>query len=209
MRKKYLSKLLMSICLLVSLITSGFSAQPIIVSSDPLPPVIVLTGQSNMKLSSPYIDLPGYQKIDCSRSGSSVSQWQRGELFYNNCLQKVEGRNIAGIFHFQGERDSYNASTYSQWSNLTLQFFNDFREDTDSYGVKIVYAQIGTPPTDMSRPYWRNIQRQQARLYELDSTLRRIVTYDITPYCPAQGPHFCPNGYQIIADRFEDAFLSP
>jgi len=171
--------------------------------------VIVLTGQSNMARSASNITalLPQYDVINCSKGGTSVTQWQRGNALYEECLGKVEGRNIAGIMHFQGERDSYDPIVYSQWSALTLQFFDDFREDTNSSGVTIVYAQLGTPPTDRDRPYWRNIQSQQAYLYLSDPTLRLIRTYNITPYCPETGPHWCSAGYVTIAQRFVSKFL--
>lgn len=171
--------------------------------------VIVLTGQSNMARSASNITalMPGYDVINCSKGGTSVTQWQRGNALYEDCVAKVQGRNVVGIMHFQGERDSYDPVVYSQWSALTLQFFDNFREDIGADGVTVVYAQLGTPPTDRDRPYWQNIQSQQAHLYESDATLRLIRTYTITPYCPATGPHWCSAGYVTIAQKFVSKFL--
>ena len=174
-----------------------------------LPPVVVVSGQSNALQSYPYISLAGYDIINCAVGGTSVTKWQRGQVPYENCLDLVAGRDIAGILHFQGERDSRNANVYLQWTDLTLQFFNHFREDTNSQGVRIVYARLGLLPTDVNRPYWNKIKNQQNKLPDFDSTLYMINTSDINPYCPIEGPHWCPEGYQAIADRFEYRFLLP
>ena len=170
--------------------------------------VIVLTGQSNMTRSASNITalMPGYDVINCSKGGTSVTQWQRGNALYEDCVVKVQGRNVVGIMHFQGERDSYDAKVAPQWSVLTRQFFNNFREDVKANGITVVYAQLGTPPTDRSRPYWQNIQSQQAQLLQYDSTLQLVRTYNITPYCPTTGPHWCSTGYLVIAKRFVDKF---
>jgi len=166
--------------------------------------IIVLTGQSNMARSAPYITkaMPEYTVVNCAKGGTSVAQWQRGAAVYQNCVTKLQGRKVVAIFHFQGERDSYDEVVAPQWTMLTQQFFDDFREDTNSPGAKIVFAQLGTPPTDRERPYWRSIQSQQANLERNDPTITMVRTYNITPYCPIEGPHWCGAGYIEISKLF-------
>lgn len=175
--------------------------------------IIVLTGQSNMDRSAEYITalLPGYEVVNCARGGTSVTQWQRGQKWYELCVDRVlelknEGYTVSAIFHMQGERDSYDPIVAPQWRAFTYQFFSHFRQDTNSIGVPVVTAQIGTLPTDKPRPYWGLIQEQQEDIPLNHPTLYLIHTSDIVPYCPVQGPHWCPEGYAEIAARFVGEF---
>lgn len=176
--------------------------------------VIVLTGQSNMVLSADSISalMPDYVVVDCSRSGSSIMEWQAGKPLYESCVSKVRsqierGGEVVGIMHFQGERDTYSTVAF-RWKTLTLRFFRDIRRDIGAPAIPIVYAQIGKKPTDKPRPYWYRIQRSATELQIGHPNLYMIITNDLEPHCPRGGVHWCPEVYPIIAGRFVEMFQS-
>lgn len=167
-------------------------------------PVIVLTGQSNMMRSYDQVvlQMPDYEIINCAVGGTSITQWQRGMDVYENCVSIVRGKNVVGVFHFQGEHEAGNPDTYNLWSSLTLKFFRTFLVDIASPDATIVYAQLGSLPTNREYPYWSNIQNQQDRFNEFHPEYPMVITNDIVPYCPVSGPHWCEEGYTRIAKRF-------
>lgn len=182
--------------------------------------IIILTGQSNMVRSADAIKalMPGYTVVDCSVGGTSVTQWQRGDLIYDECLARIkaeiaQGGVVAGIMHFQGEADTgagdYDAAI--QWDVLAYRFVNNIRLDVGGTAKKVpfVYAQLGRKPTDLpERPYWHLVRAKQVELTEEHpaSNLRMVATWNLEPHCPEGGVHWCAEVYPVIAQRFVDKF---
>jgi hypothetical protein len=178
-----------------------------------LKPVVIVAGQSNAVGSAPQLAarLPNMIVVNCALDGSPITRWQRGQDLYEKCLAKVQpyqqaGNRIAWIFWMQGERDSYDAAVAPHWRELFYQFAHDFRADLNMKGAPVVYAQLGPQPTDKPRPYWRSIQYQQSQARIGHPNLIMIRSYDISPYCPAIGPHWCDDGYGVIARRAIHAY---
>ena len=200
---------LFAICFLL---ISGFSQST--VSFVETKQAFVTTGQSNMKGTEPYLKyfLRDYLIITCSVGKTSVLEWQKGTPNYENCLGKVgtakiNGYEIIGMFHYQGEKDTKIQTTSRSWDVLTMRFFDDFRHDIGASNIRVVYAQLGYPIAAMDVPYWNRVMIKQTNLRSLDPTLRMIVTKDITPYC--RNIHWCPDGYKEIAKRFILSYFAP
>ncbi len=183
----------------------------------------VLTGQSNMVLASDKIEALIKTKygsqtlaVKCAVGGSSILRWQKGADLYEACLQMTraaiaDGYTIEAIFLYQGERDSHDSDVGPVWKKYFYSFAKDFRWDLEGATVgkitiPVVYAQLGKYPTDRPRPYWDDIRKQQDEAVVNHPNLFLIRTWDIAPYCPASGPHFCPDGYSIIAQRFVSGY---
>jgi len=175
---------------------------------------IVVTGQSNARGTEPYIaDLfPEYLIIDCSVGSTSAAEWQKGGVLYDNCADAVmqaknNGYEIVGLFHFQGEADTGTYENASTWKTLTRKFFMNFRVTVGEPDLPIVYAQIGAKPAGDGREYWETVKVQQKNLNRDFPEFKIIYTDNITPYCPEDGLHWCPAGYERIAKRFQNKII--
>lgn len=177
---------------------------------------IVVTGQSNAKQTALYIQrnnlLPNHTLINCAVGGSSIRDWQKGEIYYNQCLQMVseaqaDGYIVVGQFHFQGERETANQVRAEEYRRLTVAFFNKFRLHVGIVDTPLVFAQLGPQPTDTPRPYWGYVQTMQASIAGDFPQWTMITTSDIAPYCPVEGPHWCGAGYAEIASRVISALF--
>ena len=173
---------------------------------------IIITGQSNAKqtgnalvniLQARHIGV-----INCAVGGSEVTEWQKGSANYmnalfaaNECLEA--GDRIVGMFHMQGEAESGNIIKAAKWKVLTLKFFRQFRVQIGLPDLPVVFAQIGPKPTDLLRPCWGMVQNKQTALNYEWPEFRMIVTSDIKPYSPAEGPHWSSLGYMTIAQRVD------
>ena len=173
---------------------------------------IILTGQSNMGKSAMFIRelMPNHRIVNCSVGGSSITEWQKGEYNYEKCLQIVQilqrdGYKIAGIFFFQGERDSHSPLIAIRWKWFFYKFVNNFRSDISERKIPIIFAQLGKK-APIQPGTWGIVQFQQRRSQSSEMNLYMIKTNDIEPYCQELSPHFCPEAYPIIAQRFVDEF---
>lgn len=180
------------------------------IAATPQKKAIILAGQSNMGKSAAEIRerMPDYKIINCSVGGSSITSWQRNQENYDHCLKMVkavqrDGYVISAMFFFQGEKDTVSYNTSRLWKRLFYSFVFNFRKDA-GVRVPVIFAQLGKKVEGHRQ--WNRVQNLQ-RLSANDSKqLYMITTDDIVPYCPAQGPHFCPEGYTEIAQRFVDKF---
>lgn len=171
-------------------------------------PMVVVVGQSNAVRTAPVLAamLPGVPVVNCAVGGTSIRRWQRGDDIYENCVEHVralqnKGYRVRWMFFMQGETDANNPDVAPKWEDLFLRFIRTFRKDIGAPGMPIVYGQLGPKPTYRGEPYWKSIQRQQADAMIEHPLLRMIVTNDINPYCPSDGPHWCDDGYTVIAQR--------
>jgi len=178
---------------------------------------IVTIGQSNMVGSFPFIDeiMEEYRVVNCAKGGTNSEEWQKGGTWYTRCMRRINNgeRPVAAIFHFQGEGNTASPKLSAQYLDDTKQLLIDLRQDISYYNathggqpgpVPIIFAQIGPYPNDFERQFWYYIQNQQAKLPSKLPDTHMITTSDL-PYCYA--PHFCAEGYEMIAERFVNKFL--
>lgn len=123
------------------------------------------------------------------------------------------GGVVVGILHFQGETDTTNYDTASQWDVLTFQFVTHFRTDigVTAGSTPFIYARLGKKPTASIpvRDYWYLVKTKQLEMLadHPSSNFWSFSTYDLEPHCPVSGVHWCPDVYPIIADRFVTLFF--
>ena len=127
-----------------------------------------------------------------------------------NCLIKTLtgflSISISAIFFYQGETDSSSMNVASNWKTLFYRFANNFSFDIGNKDIPFIYAQLGKG-LFVPKRYWGRISNMQ-RLIQLEhpEKYHMIYTKDITPYCPENSPHFCPDGYREIARRFVEKY---
>lgn len=179
---------------------------------------IVVTGQSNAKGTGHKLIqvMPNHLIINTAEGGTSIEEWGKGTALYNRAVQQVfeclrSGNRIVGMFHFQGEGNTNSIKKAKNYKKATVEFFNKFRLQCGLTNVPLVFAQLGLKPTSAfpEYTYWEFIQSQQRNISHQFPTYKMIKTYDINPYCPANGVHWCEEGYTLIANRVRKALLNP
>ncbi len=173
---------------------------------------ILVTGQSNARNTGAHLQvlLPNMQIFNTAVGGSSIRDWQKGEVHYNAALQavvaaKAAGHVFVGWWHMQGERETANETRAAEYRSLTVTFFRKFALHAGLETIPLVLGQLGPLPTDMPRPYWATVQSAQAGIARDFPQWQMVVTQDITPYEPVEGPHWTYEGNAQIAQRVIDA----
>lgn len=155
--------------------------------------------------------------IPCARGGSSIYQWRRNlseNTLYGSCLKRVRAAstmgNVAGILFFQGEADAIAPELYQEavllpdeWDDRFRALVNNWRDDMGLPKLPVVFAQIGTNTVPKIFVNWAVVREQQASV--LMPSCAMIVTDGLAL---GDAVHFTSESYQIIGERFAEAYLS-
>jgi hypothetical protein len=155
--------------------------------------------------------------IPCARGGSSITLWRRSlseNTLYGSCLKRVRAAStmgtLAGVLFFQGEADAIAPELYTEselfpneWAERFEAFVGDLRADLESPELPVVFAQIGTHTAPDVFINWGAVQEQQ-RSVEMPACA--MITTDDLDLLDAV--HFTPESFQIIGQRFAEAYLS-
>ena len=154
--------------------------------------------------------------IPCAAGNTTIVQWQRDlsdTTLYGSCLKRVGAAsplgNIEGMLFFQGEADALDpeqnpnrALSAFDYAAKFSTFVTDFRGDLSLPKLPIVFAQIGSHTAPKAFTNWQVIQEQQATVKLPCTTM--ITTQDLPL---SDGVHFTTESYQIIGERFAEAYL--
>lgn len=150
--------------------------------------------------------------VSCAVSGSTIEQWQKGQPYYNDCLNKTlaalatqPGTYISGLLFAQGEANTYTQASANGWNAQALAFARDFRSDTGNLAVPFLYAQLGKDPQLQTHPYWTYLQGLQATLQNpsVYPYIRMVKTLDL----PINAQHFADaETYSIFGRRFASVY---
>jgi hypothetical protein len=172
---------------------------------------ILVTGQSNARNSGAHlrVKLPDMLIVNTAVGGSSIRDWQKGEEFYLAALQAVasareDGHVFTGWWHMQGERETANETRAAEYRSLTVAFFRKFGLHAGLEDIPLLHGQLGPQPSDTPRPYWNTVKNAQYGISRDFPQWKLIVTDDIVPYEPVEGPHWTYDGYSEIAQRVID-----
>jgi Carbohydrate esterase, sialic acid-specific acetylesterase len=155
--------------------------------------------------------------IPCAKGASSIAEWQRNlseNSLYGSCLKRIRAATtmgkITGLLFFQGEEDavdpnrapnrSFSASSYAMSFS---RFVSDIRNDLALVILPVVFAQIATNNTPRYFVNWHVIKEQQ-EMINLSCTAM-IRTADLSL---KDDVHFTTESYQIIGQRYAEAFLT-
>lgn len=137
--------------------------------------------------------------INCSFSGSSVTDWAIGGTLYKGCLAAVKGQHIDAIMWNQGENEAEGIDSWNTWGQQTNTIIRGFRRDVAN--VPVIYARL----SDFSNtwPYWSDMRTEQTEAGIPNSVM---VNLDGVPGQHPGNLHFDQEGYDEIARRFAQAF---
>ena len=155
--------------------------------------------------------------IPCARGGSSIYQWRTSlseNTLYGSCLKRVRAAstmgNVAGLLFFQGEADAIAQELYqetelfpNEWGDRFKVFVNDWRNDLGLPELPVVFAQIGSNTAPDIFVNWAIVQEQQR---SVEMPFCAMITTDDLALKDAV--HFTSESYQIIGQRFAEAYLN-
>ena len=146
--------------------------------------------------------------IPCAKGGSSITEWQKGQTFYTECLNKVKavqanGAIIEGMLMSQGEADSQTKQAANAWGGLVIQFAKDFRSDYGNIHTPFIFAQLGYDPHIVKYPYWKYLHDLQPAILSGHGNYRMIVTDDLSKN--SDKIHFNRDSQVTIGQRFARA----
>ncbi len=190
----------------------------------------VLAGQSNMSRNFNNLDAalknaygPDALSIRAAVGGSSITQWQRGQVIYQNALAKTlqaidGGYDVEAILFFQGESETKPGmqAIAATWKNRFIVFCAAFGTDIGKPSIPVVFAKLGKPPTPATTfPFWETVRAQQDVALVAKPAYKIVHTDTVGPYERESdgtlGPHYHDDvvdtewvgtGYKIITQRF-------
>lgn len=155
--------------------------------------------------------------------GSSISNWERGKMYYNRILDCVDAdnRNVKGMFWYQGESETLNMDDGSipqknvdAYVQRYTQMVTDLREDLNSPHMTVVTAQLNSHADRDSRhpsaSLWYQMKEIQRQLGEPGSEkyVPNTAVISTSGLRLSDGIHNSANSNVILAKRMAKAALS-
>lgn len=135
--------------------------------------------------------------IQCAVGGSSIQAWSVGGVLYESCMDYIGNRQIDGVIFYQGE---HNASReIINWRERFETMISDMRTRLGQ-NFPVVFARI-TSMKD-GNPINLDYIRSEQNAVSLPR-VRMITNDDLTLF---EGWHYAPSEYQVIGQRFSEAF---
>ena len=107
---------------------------------------------SGVNLAESFAD--AYQKkrnvdvglIPCADGGTSLSQWEKGSLLYDNAIYQTRlaerTSTLAGVLWHQGEGDC-NERYYHEYEEKFIRFLNDIKRDLKAEDIPFLVGGLG------------------------------------------------------------------
>lgn len=183
-----------------------------------VPEYVVFAGQSNALagngLSLSFIQtlqIEGHLgiQIECAVGGTSITQWQKGQLLYEECLAQMRIHTPKAIIFWQGEAD-VNTLERTTWAVKFNAMVNNLRTDLGQQ-IPVIYVQLGDGPTgEMAGPNWQEMRAVQASVYNAG-----VYMFDATfahkwHKMNDDGNvdvHYIPQGYTEIGKALANEYL--
>jgi hypothetical protein len=155
--------------------------------------------------------------IPCAKGASSIAAWQRHlseDSLYGSCLKRIRAATtvgtVAGLLFFQGETDALDPAEHPNQSPSPFSyaskfsaFLHDLRGEISQLNLPVVFTQIGTHAAQNTYRYWNHVKEQQKKS---DVSCAAMITTDDLAIRDAV--HFTTESYQIIGERYAEAFLN-
>ena len=153
--------------------------------------------------------------IPCAKNASAIAEWQRNlsdQSLYGSCLKRARAASamgqIAGVLFFQGETDAQDPIQYPtpeanpfDWADLFTTFIADLRTDLNQPNLPVVFAQLGSNTAPEAFTNWEVVKEQQL---SIQVPMTAMIITDDLPLL--DGVHFTTPSYQIIGERFAEAY---
>lgn len=148
--------------------------------------------------------------IPCADGGTTIAQWQPGELLYDHALMQCRlaerTSRLAGIIWHQGESDSTNDS--ETYRNGVINLFDSLRRDLGNPCLPIIAGEI----TECASENWY-VSRAGERLNRIYHSLEWEIPYFSVASAKGlelkeDGIHFNSKSLRIFGERYLEKYIN-
>lgn len=151
--------------------------------------------------------------IPCADGGTSISQWQPGELLYDNAVAQAKlaqkTSEIAGILWHQGESDSINEDDAVQYRGRFMRMISSLINDLNlPKDTPVIIGELGEfvgAYQDGKCEHFREINAVLKNLSEELPCSGFVSAKGLT--CKEDGIHFNSASYREFGKRYFNALL--
>lgn len=150
--------------------------------------------------------------VQCSEGGTSIDRWVKGGDRYDRCVQETNdavaqtGAEIIGIMFYQGEANARdNASFDPSWPEKFMQLIGDFRNDTNTGMIPLIWAELGQL-NDSNQSYQDNWRLFKQNLGRVSIFKSQMVKTDDQP--TVDDVHHGYQANEVIGTRFYNVLSS-
>ncbi len=183
---------------------------------DPATDYVAFAGQSNVLagngLSDAFTATANTLPIECAVGGTYLSQWQKGQDLYENCLAKMKAHPPKALIWWQGEAEAHDPSQAQQWRAQYEPIIRAMRQDL-GYELPVIFAQLGNcvRPSEMCTDSWQEVRRQQAGITLAKAWIVDTTFIDSYRRINSDGNvdvHFTREGYMSMGRRFAQEYAA-
>lgn len=151
--------------------------------------------------------------ISNSRGSSKISEWQKGERYYNEAIRRVKATcgdgKIDGILWLQGEQDTVERSDYENYAEKFSKFIYDIREDLCGQDIPFIACEIWGN-VELAKEEWQagiiEVNRQIAEVVEKTENCEMISSAGLE-HTVGDEVHFAPEGMRELGRRYAAKYL--
>lgn len=147
--------------------------------------------------------------IPCADGGTSIKQWQPGELLYDNAVAQVKlakrTSDFTGILWHQGENDAMDFDGVKYRNNF-IQMMTELRKELNAENLPIIIGEI----SEDIAPSW-NVKYAKEMNVLLMEIAQEIPHCKLTPAKDLElkndGIHFSSKSYRTLGKRYFEKYM--
>ncbi|KAK4352118.1 hypothetical protein RND71_027636 [Anisodus tanguticus] len=146
--------------------------------------------------------------VPCSKSGTGIHAWLRGNLPYDQLLARTkvalrDGGTIRGLLWYHGESDSKDKYTARCYKSKFIKFIQDIRADLNSPLLPVLVVVLHYP----KRPFTGNFVHI-VRQAQMDIDLPNVIKVDASGLTVgSDGIHLTTQAQVQLGNMMAQAFL--
>ncbi|PHT84611.1 hypothetical protein T459_13054 [Capsicum annuum] len=149
--------------------------------------------------------------VPCSRSGTGIDLWDRGNFPYEQLLSRAkvslrDGGIIRGLLWYHGESDSKRQKIPRHYKSKLIKFIRDLRADLNSPILPVVMVVLHYPKEELAKKFkFVNVVRQA----QMDIDLPNVIKVDAKGLpVGSDGIHLTTQGQIQLGNMMAQAFLT-
>jgi hypothetical protein len=151
--------------------------------------------------------------ISNSRGASKISEWQKGQWYYNEAVRRVKAtcgdEKIDGILWLQGEQDVVDVADYGNYAEKLSRFIYDLREELGGQDIPFIACEIWGD-VELAAPEYhigiREVNRQIAEVVNATENCEMILSAGLE-HTVGDEVHFAPEGMRELGRRYAAKYL--
>lgn len=149
--------------------------------------------------------------IPCADGGTCISQWQPGELLFDNAVAQARlaqrTSEIVGILWHQGENDSHKIEDVELYTERFKNVINAIKRELNlSQDIPVIIGELGEFLSSYANGKCKYFQEINDKLKKLADEYGAFVSAKGLT-CRDDGVHFNSKSYREFGKRYFNAYL--